>query len=460
VNIRQKLGAIGKNAKSKLTQDSRNSRVALTGVITLVVKAISISTGLISIPITAGYLGKEQFGVWLLLSTLMGWITLADLGLTNSLVNVLATALAKGDGLTAKKSVASAFFPMVLLGMFLLATSIVSSCFVPWDRVLNIRLSSSLQQDTRMAITVAMCFFAVRIPLSIPRCIYSAHQEGYIYQLWIGLVNILSLISLFVAQYYRVSLPWLLGIFFGVVMLGDLFAGIDIFYFRHRWLKPKFTDCDPSSFRSLLKVGFQFWIAQVSAICIFQTDLIIVAQLFGVVEVGTYGVLLKLFSTIEMISSSFVSPLWPAYSDAKARGDYLWINKTFRTSIVGSSIWSLGAGSILVVLSPILLGYLIGKDVYLIPELPLYMLLTYFLICTSQCVAMLVNGLGRLKFLSYIAPLSAVANLFLSIVLGNKIGIQGVTLATAICILVFSILLVGGDSILGLKKLSLNSKQI
>ena len=460
MNIRQKLGAISKHARGRLTKDSRNSKAALTGVITLVVRAISIGTGLISIPITAGYLGKEQFGVWLLLSTLMSWITLADLGLTNSLVNVLSTALAQGDGLTAKKSVASAFFPMILLGMVLLTTSIVSSFFVPWDRVLNIRLSSSLQQDTRMAITVAMCFFAVRIPLSIPRCIYSAYQQGYIYQLWIGLVNILSLISLFVAQYYRVNLPWLLGIFFGVVMLGDLFAGIDIFYFRHRWLKPKFTDCDPSSFRDLLKVGFQFWIAQISAICIFQTDLIIVAQLFGVVEVGTYGVLLKLFSTIEMISSSFVTPLWPAYSDAKARGDYRWINQTFRNSLVGASIWSIGAGVILVFLSPILLKYLIGKDVYLIPELPLYMLLTYVLICTSQCVAVLVNGLGRLKFQSYVAPMSAVANLLLSFWLGKAIGIQGVTLATAICILVFSVLLVGGDAILGLKQLTLKSEQV
>ena len=460
MSIRRKISEIGRNAKRKLTGDSRNSKAALTGVITIIVKGISVSTGLLSIPITAQYLGKEQFGVWLLLSTFMNWISLADLGLTNSLVNVLATALAKGDGKAAKQSVSSAFFPIVLLGIVLLFTSIGLSLFVPWEQVLNIRLSSSLQQDTRLAIAVSMCFFAVKIPLSIPRCIYTAYQQGYIYQLWSGLANLLSLLSLFIAQYYQANLPWLIGIFFGAVMLGDIFAGIDIFYFRQKWLNPKWENCDMSLFRGLLKVGSQFWIAQICAICIFQTDLIIVSQLFGVVAVGTYGVLIRLFSLIEAVSSSFIAPLWPAYNDAKARGDYQWISKTFRNSIAGSSIWSIFAGTILVVFSPTILTYWVGKDVSLPPELPLYMLLTYILLCISQCVAMLVNGLGRLKLQSFVAPVSAVTNLFLSVMLGKAIGIQGVTLATSISILIFSILIVGGDSILAMNRVSFNVSKL
>ena len=155
VNIRKKLGVIGKHAKNKLNQDSRGNKAALTGVVTLFVRGISMGTGLLSIPITAQYLGKEQFGIWLLLSTFMGWIALADLGLTNSLINMLATSIANNDETAAKKQVASAFFPMIFLGTFLLITSIFSSLFIPWEEVLNIR-SSSFQQDTRVAIAVAM----------------------------------------------------------------------------------------------------------------------------------------------------------------------------------------------------------------------------------------------------------------------------------------------------------------
>ena len=120
-----------------------------------------------------------------------------------------------------------------------------------------------------------------------------------------------------------------------------------------------------------------------------------------------------------------------------------------------SALWSMFAGTILVVFSPAILAHWVDKDISFPPELPLYMLLTYVLLCVSQCVAMLVNGLGRLKLQSLVAPISAITNLLLSITLGKAIGIQGVTLATSVSILLFSIFLVGGDSILMMKRMSL-----
>jgi O-antigen/teichoic acid export membrane protein len=457
VNIYQKLEAIYQRTKGKFTQDTRNSQAALTGVITLAVRFISIGSGLLSISITARYLGKEQFGVWLLLSTFMNWVSLADLGLTNSLTNILATALAKDDRQTAKQSVASAFFPMVGLGILLLAIALISSLFITWEGVFNLHLSPSAASDTRMAIVVAMCLFAISIPLSIPRCVYNAYQQGYTYQLWVGLGNILSLISLSIAQYYHANLAWLLGTFFGMKIVGDLFAGGYLFCVRQPWLLPKLANCNLALFRDLTKVGFQFWIAQICSILIFQTDLIIIAQLFGAVEVGTYGVFLRLFSIIDVVSSSFLLPLWPAYSDAKAKGDYQWIQKKLQSSMVTVSIWSIGAGGILTICSPILIRALVGKDLDFPPNLPVYMLLTYVLMSLGNTTAMLVNGLGELRLQSFVAPISAIANLVLSIVLGKAIGIQGVTLATAICTFIFSILLVGGNGILAMRKELINS---
>jgi O-antigen/teichoic acid export membrane protein len=443
MNIYQKLGKLYRNTQAKFAQDSRNSQATLTGIITLGVRFISVGSGLLSISITAGYLGKEQLGVWLLLSTLMNWVSLADFGLTNSLTNSLATALARADRQTAQQSVASTFFPMFGLGICLLAIAIGSAFFTPWEQILHLNISPSLQQDTRLAIAILLCLFAIRIPLSIPRCIYNAYQQGYTYQLWVGVANILALTSLFVAQYYQANLPWLIASFYGMVVLGDMLAGIHLLYFRQQWLQPKLANCNLRLFKELIKVGFQFWIAQVCSICIFQTDLIIISQLFGAIEVGTYGIFLKIFSTIEVVSSSFMLPLWPAYNDAKARGDYQWINKTFRLSLIGASIWAISAGSLLVFISPILIYHLLGKDTFFAPELPFYMLLTYILLPISNCISMLINGLGEMKLTSIVAPIAAVTNLCLSIILGGIMGVQGVTLATAICVLIFSISIVG-----------------
>jgi O-antigen/teichoic acid export membrane protein len=439
VNIPAQLQKVSNLTKRKLGQDTRNSQAILTGIITLVVRAIALGTSIISIPLTSQYLGKEQFGVWLLLSTFMGWIALADLGLTNSLVNQLSTALAKGDQQMAQRSIASVFFPMLILGAFSLGTPLVLAQFWHYPQVLHLQLSAAVQQDTHLAIMVALCFFAAKIPLSIPRCIYNACQQGYLYQAWMGCANILSLVTLLIAQHYHANLPWLLGAFFGAMLMGDILAGIDIFYFRQPWLRPQLAHYDWRLFQNLLHIGWQFWIVQVAALCIFQTDLMIVAHLFGVVEVATYGVLLKLFSITEAVSSSFINPLWPAYNEAHARKDDRWITKTFRNSLFFTTIWSLGAGSIIVFFAPNILQYWLGSDVYVAPNLPLYMLLTYTLLAISQCIAVLVNGLGRLKTQSIIAIASAISNLSLSLIFGGSIGVSGVTIATSISILVFSI---------------------
>ena len=450
---KRKIKSVSLKIKKKIFNNSRNSKAALTGVVSLAVKFISLSTGLLSIPITARYLGQEQFGLWILLSTLLNWITIADLGLVNSLVNVLAKALAEDKRNEAKQAVSSTFYPMLILGIAILFGSILFSPYIPWESLLNVH-SAQLKIVARTSVTVCLCLFALKIPLSIPRCIYTSYQEGYIYQLWIGLVNILSLLFLLIAQHFHVNLPWLLGIFFGAVALGDLLAGIHIFCFKQKWLLPNIENYNFGTFKVLIKDGIQFWIAQICAICVFQTDLIIVSRLYSVSEVGVYGVLMKLFSIIETVSSTFITPLWPAYSEAYAKYEYKWIQKTFKISIISSVIWSICAGTLILNFSGLILQNWLGRSIIYPEKLPVFMFLTYTLLSVSQCIAVLVNALGRLKLQSFVAPLSALSNLFLSVMLGQTFGLQGVTSATSICIAIFSILVVGGDSLKTIKQLS------
>jgi hypothetical protein len=57
----------------------RTGRVKKSSLITLPSKRISIEIGLISMPLTAKYLGTECFGMWLTLSNFLAWVETADL---------------------------------------------------------------------------------------------------------------------------------------------------------------------------------------------------------------------------------------------------------------------------------------------------------------------------------------------------------------------------------------------
>lgn len=420
----------------------RIRRVGLTGITTLAVKGVSTLAGFVAIPLTAKYLETERFGLWLILGSLLTWISIADLGLSNSLTNVLAISDAKEDKQIAKEAVSSAFYLMLFISLILFILFLIIYPSISWERVFNIK-STLAKQEVGISVFVCWILFVIRLPLSIPGRIYAAYQEGYLYQIWSAIGSLISVVSLILAIHIHANLPLLIVAGFGTLLIGDILSAIHLFGFQRKWLIPKYKDFNLLQCQWLLRTGFQFWIAQVSAILIFQTDLIIVTQLFGVSEVASYGVTLRLFSLVGYILGSFIIGLWPAYSEAAARGDYLWISHTFKMSVFISFTWSVCAGILLVVFSPQLVTLLVNKEA--IPDINLLfaMLLTTVLFAVGQCIAMLVNGLGELRLQTILAPVSAVSNIVLSLLLGHLIGVSGVALSTGICLLLFSVLASG-----------------
>jgi O-antigen/teichoic acid export membrane protein len=426
--------------------ESRVRKARLTGMATLVARGSGIFLGFLSIPLTASYLGTERFGVWLVISTFLSWIALADLGLSNSLMNEVTTAEAEDDGVRVQVAVSSSVFSIGLIGFALLTIFVVSHSWVNWRQVFNVS-SAPIASEAALAALVGYFIFVVRLPLSIPGRLYSAYQEGYIYQLWSGLSSFLSFLGLLIGTKLQVGLPGLVALFFGGSILADLLAFWHLFY-RHRpHIKPELTSFRKAIAKSLLKTGFQFWIIQISAIVYLQTDLIVVTQLFGANAVSTYGVVLKLFTIISFVQSAFLAPFWSAYADALTRKDYKWIVNTFWRSVKLSLAWSIVGGIVLMMISPWLITKWLGSAASPSWDLIFAMFCLVVMTALGQCMAYFMNGLGELSSQIRYSLMAAASNVFLSILLGKIMGLAGVTWATVVSIVIFSILLIGRDAI-------------
>ena len=435
-----------KEQKSAQTQGSnRSKRIALTGFATLGSKGINVLAGFISIPLTASYLGAERFGLWLTLSTFLSWVSLADLGLANSLTNVVATADAQENPRHAQTAISSAFWLMAIIGVVL--AIIFALCYpsIDWQQVFNVS-SMSIAQEAGWAALIGFMFFVLRLPFSVPSRVYIAYQEGYLYQLWVGLGSCLSLVSLSGCIYLKASLPVLVGTFFGSSLLADILAAIHLFYWHRPMTKPILAAFEWEKSIELLKIGMQFWIVQISAIVFLQTDLIMVAQLFGAKAVATYGVALKLFTIIGLVQAAFLAPLWSAYNEALARRDIVWIVKTFKNSVKTSLIWSIFAGGLISGLSPWLISHLIGVEAAPHIDLTIAMFFLAVFTAVGQCIGYLMNGLGKVSSQAIYGIVAAITNLVLSVILGKIFGLSGVTWATTIAIVIFSIILIGSKA--------------
>ena len=91
--------------------------------------------------------------------------------------------------------------------------------------------------------------------------------------------------------------------------------------------QPSFQLINIKQARSLLSLGYKFFFIQLSAVLVFYTDNLIIAQLFGPVEVTTYNVAFRYFNSVNTLFAIAVTPYWSAFTEASVKQDIMWIKQ-------------------------------------------------------------------------------------------------------------------------------------
>ena len=64
-------------------------------IVSFIVKGFSIIVGLAFVPLTVSYVNPLRYGIWLALSSIIGWFSYFDIGFGNGLRNKFAESIAK-----------------------------------------------------------------------------------------------------------------------------------------------------------------------------------------------------------------------------------------------------------------------------------------------------------------------------------------------------------------------------
>ena len=240
--------------------NERYRKVALSTGSSIFHKAVTIFTGLISIPLTVNYLGEERFGLWMTITSIIALLTFADLGLGNGLVNAIAKSEGKADKNYAQKAIASTFFILLAITLFLSIIFISIYPIVEWYKVFNVQ-SEIAVAESGSTILVLMIFFLLNIPLGVIEKTRIGLQEGYQNNFWLGIGAIIGLIGVLVAIYFKLGLPYLVGF----MMFGPLFSLLvnGFFLFQKRlYLLPRFENFEIEISKKLINVGIIFFFLQ------------------------------------------------------------------------------------------------------------------------------------------------------------------------------------------------------
>jgi O-antigen/teichoic acid export membrane protein len=417
----------------------RYRRIAWSTLLATVARVVGLATSFISVPLVIGYLGSERYGMWITMSSLVAALGPLDLGIGLGLLTVISDAHGRDDRATARRAIATAAAMLTLIGAVAAVIFALTYPAIPWARIFNV-VSPTAAAEAGPASAVLFAAFALGLPLGIIGQVQLAYQSGYISSAWAIAGNVGSLMALIAVISLRGSLPVLVVALTGVGLVAAAVNGWFLFRRQRPWLMPRRRDVELSTARPLLRTGALFLVLQLAGLAGYQLDNLVIAQLLGARMVQEYAVPAKLFTLAPTLLSFALTPLWPAYRESLARGDGAWVRRTLRRSILLAAAVNLPSSLVLVVAAPLLLHLWVGGAVH--PTLLLLLGLgTWAMMNTlNGPFAMLLNGANVVGFQAACSVAMAIANVTISILLVQRIGVSGAVWGSVVAQVVFVLL--------------------
>lgn len=418
--------------KKYLSKGSARSILAKKHILySFFLKGISVLIGLIFVPLLLNYLDAERYGIWLTLTSIVGWFTFFDAGLGNGLRNRLTEALAKKDIPLAKEYVSTTYALITAIFIGVLILFYLINPFLQWNKILNTSLIPA--NELSLLAVIVFTFFFLRFIFQLIGIILMADQRPALNNAFNPIGNIIALVFIYILTLTTKGNLLPMGFFLSVApVITLIIASILLFKKKYRHIRPSFNYVKWIHVHSLLSLGVKFFVIQIAAVVLFATSNIIISQVLGPAQVAVYNVAFQYFQVPVMLYGIIMTPIWSAVTDAYVKEDFQWLKNTL-IKLNKMSLLFFILIVIMLILSPNIYKFWVGDKIY-IPfaisaSIALYALINVFLSPYSQYV----NGMGKIFFSSRFVIFSFLFYIPLAVFLAKSpLQLAGVMLATCI----------------------------
>ena len=394
------------------------------------IKIVSVISGVLSVPLIIDFLNKEQYGIWLTLSSVFAWLSFFDVGIGNGMRNKLTQALAVDDKKLAQEYVSTTYVMISLIFGALIILFQIINPFMNWQSILNI--TSVSEKELYILTTLVVTLFLLRFIFQLVGVIYIANQKPSINNIIVTLGNFFSFLLILLLYYLSTSGSLLLlgTILTGLPLLVLILANIFAFNFTFKELAPKIQYFKSKHVKVLLNLGLKFFLIQIAAILLFSTANILIVRIFNASEVVIFNSALTFFQLPIMVYGIIVTPIWSAVTDAYTMKDTVWLKETLLRLNKISLLFSLGI-VVMVIASPwiyqIWLGDRIKIPFLITISMAVFAIINVFLAPYTN----FINGIGKMKLSTYLVSITFIVYIplavFLAKLLGSSAGIMFAT---------------------------------
>jgi O-antigen/teichoic acid export membrane protein len=400
--------------------------------VSFIIKGLNIAIGLMLVPLTINYLSPTKYGLWITLSSIIGWFGFFDIGLGNGLRNKFTEAIAIGEHELARKYVSTTYAILsIIIGVILVLFYLINP-FLNWNYILNAGQDIVLQKELSIVALVVFTFFCLSFVFKLITTILTADQKPAKASFFDLIGQIITLVLIYVlTKTTEGSLLYLGLVLSSTPVLVLLISSAWFFNGKYKAYRPTIKLVDFSKVKDLLNLGLKFFIIQIAAILLYSTNNIIISQLFGPEQVTPYNVAFKYFSVLMMVFSIVITPFWSAFTEAWVKKEITWIKNIMRKLFI---LWFILVvfGILMFIISKWVYSVWVGDKVIITFTMSALVGAWVLINAWNSMFSQFFNGLGKVKLQLYLGISSALLNVPLAIFLGHQLGIEGVLLANVI----------------------------
>lgn len=412
---------------------SRSSKFLSGFTASYVSVAATIAYSLAIVPIGLRYLGVEQFGLWMVLVQISGYLNLIELGILGAAGRILIDHKDRQDGSAYTEVVATAWLILTAQGVLMAAACWFLAPFVV--QVFNVPLEL---QDVATYLLRFLGFSAgLATCMSIFSAILYANQRidlVWAFVVFNPIINLFIMWPLLASEYGLTAILW--SVFPPIVITGVL----SWLACRRLGLFPRalsLADVRLHNVRELYSLGMDFFLINIGTQLLEASQLMIVSRTMGLPAAAIWSVSTKLFTLLFQLTAKIENTAVVFFSEMIVRGEREKLRTSFRQmyQLTGglAVCGMLGAAAV----NPYFVKAWAGSEV-LWPAINNWLIATLLILnlllrCHTD-FAMHTKKVGLLRFIFFFESLAFVG---LALWASTRFGFAGILTSALICALIF-----------------------
>lgn len=397
----------------------------------LAVFFVSMVITFVLTPVLVRNLGKYDYGLWEMLTAVIGYAGMLELGLRPTVSRFTAKYHAGRDRAALRRLFSTAL-------AFLTASGVVVACAFAAFGLLAAHVIAP-EGASPAPYTIALLIVSAHVLAAFPGHVAESVLEGvqrYYLKNMVSIVKMVlgcTLILTFINEENALIL-------LAAVSAAGLWLRNIVFFLLVAWedrqsFRFSRKDCSWSELRELVAFGTKSLVQGISHRIETMTDSLVIGIMLGPAMVPLYSIPANLVQYLRNACSAMTHAFMPLFSRLSAEGETDRIRRIYVVSskLMVGMVLPAGAGAIL--LGPPFLEIWIGPEIAEHSQVIILLLVAFLTLpFLNPFASRYLTAINRHGIFAVFSPVSAVLNLGLSILLVIKMGIIGAALASLIAV--------------------------